>query len=255
MGRVKTSSLLLCLFLVETVCVAPSCAKQPVQSNTVKTESQREPNSTPASSTAAQNSPALKPVTDPMTAAASPSSLPPPALREVGVTVTRVFQKVAVVETTSNTSFVVGDFNGDGSEDLAVVVKPNEAQLPEVNNELANWILEDPRKVLLPRAGVALPPPNRPVPVRAEKGDTLLAIIHGVGAQGWRNAESRQTFLLKNGPGSNLSTRSMKSLRESKDKQKLPPIRGDAISGAIEGKAGLIVWTGAKYAWYSPDVK
>jgi len=83
----------------------------------------------------------------------------------------------------------------------------------------------------------------------------LLAIIHGVGPQGWRSTEAKQTFLLKNGAGTNMTTESKKSLRESKDKQKLPPIRGDAIRSVIDRKSGLILWTGAKYAWYSPEVK
>ena len=174
-------------------------------------------------------------------------------MTEVTDAVTRVFQKVAAAGTASKPSFTVGDFNGDGFQDLAVVVKPNEGQLPEVNNEMANWILEDPQQVPLPRSNLALPPTKRPPPVRVEKGDTLLAIIHGVGPQGWRSADARQTFLLKNGPATNMTTQLMKSLRESKDRQRLPPIRGDAINGTIGGKSGLIVWTGAKYAWFSPD--
>jgi len=228
MRRMKTSSFLLFLCLAGTACLAPACANQTAQNDTAKTTSQSESNSTPASPIA-QSSPALQLAADPTTAKTSPSPLPSPTMIEVSDAVTRVFQKVAIAGTASKTSFVVGDFNGDGSEDLAVVVKPNEGQLPEVNNELANWILEDPKKVFLPRSGLALPPANKPAPVRAEKGDTLLAIIHGVGAQGWRNGEARQTFLLKNGPGSNMTSESMKSLRQSKDKQKLPPIKGDAI--------------------------
>ena len=91
-------------------------------------------------------------------------------------------------------------------------------------------------------------------PVRAEKGDTLLAIIHGVGAKGWRNPEAKQTFLLKNGAGSDMTVRALKDVPASKGKTKLPPLRGDTISETVDGKAGILFWTGAKYAWHpSPE--
>ena len=126
------------------------------------------------------------------------------------------------------------------------------AELPQVNNELANWTLEDPKKVFIPgRDAVARPPAK---PVQVERGDTLLAIIHGVGPQGWRNAEARQSFLLKNGVGSGMMTETATILRHTKERQKLPPVRGDAIRQKLGGKAGLIFWTGAKYAWYSAGV-
>ena len=95
-------------------------------------------------------------------------------------------------------------------------------------------------------------PPNKPV--HAEKEDSLLAIIHGVGAQGWRAPEAKQTFLLKNGAGSNMTVLALKPLLASKGKAKLPPMRGDTISQTIGGRPGILFWTGAKYAWYpSPE--
>ena len=147
----------------------------------------------------------------------------------------------------------VGDFNGDGSTDLAVITKVSAASLKEINNELANWLLEDPRSVPVPGTNAA----NRmvpPKPVHAEAGDTLLAIIHGVGAKGWRNPEAKQTFLLKNGAGSNMTVLAVKDLAASKSKPKLPPLRGDTISETVNGKSGMLFWTGAKYAWQpSPE--
>lgn len=161
----------------------------------------------------------------------------------------RVFEKAALPVTSPNPTFVVGDFNGDGSEDLAVVVKPNEDALSEINNELANWILEDPRKVTIPKPNAA---PSAPLkPVRAEKGQMLLAIIHGVGPKGWRNPEAKQTFLLKNGAGNGMATEPVRTMLNTKDKQKLPPLKGDAIGETIGGTSGLLYWTGARYAWYS----
>src|SRR5207248_6510865 len=135
-----------------------------------------------------------------------------------------------------------------GSEDLAVVTKAGENSLAEINSELANWTLEDPNKIPIPGARPATQM-NPPLPVRAEKGDPLLAIIHGVGPKGWRNPEAKQTFLLKNAAGSNMTVLAVKDLAASKSKPKLPPLRGDAISETVDGKSGMLFWTGAKYAW------
>lgn len=253
MTRQKISSLLLCLLLVGTVCLVPACARPPAENNTAQTAP---PQSNPAEKVASptsQGSPLGLSITNQPAAKASPA--PAPKISEVREAVKRVFESVTTPDATPGPIYVVGDFNGDGSEDLAVIVKPNEGKLSEVNNEVANWILEDPRKVFIPRANATAPLPSQPAPVRAEKGDMLLAIIHGVGPQGWRSTEAKQTFLLKNGGASNMTAESLKSLRASKDKQKLPTIRGDAIHSAIDGKSGLILWTGAKYAWYSPDLK
>lgn len=177
-----------------------------------------------------------------------PTPLPPPGIDQIRDAVARIFEKAATPDSTVDPGFVVGDFNGDRSQDLAVVVKASEASLGEINNELANWILEDPRTVLVDRNLSNRVPPNKPV--HAEKGDNLLAIIHGVGAQGWRAPEAKQTFLLKNGAGSNLRVQSAKDLRNANGKQRLPPLKGDAISETIGAKSGLVFWTGAKYAWY-----
>jgi hypothetical protein len=175
----------------------------------------------------------------------------PPNPTEIRDTVARVFEKAATPDP-SRPGFAVGDFNGDGSEDLAVAVKPGENSLSEINNELANWLLEDPRTVVINTASTVRPPPVKPV--RAEKGDSLLAIIHGVGPQGWRNPAAKQTFLLKNGAGSNMTVLAVKDLTASNGKAKLPPLRGDTISETVGGKAGILFWTGAKYAWHpSPE--
>ena len=130
------------------------------------------------------------------------------------------------------------------------MTKASDSSLKELNSELANWTLEDPRRIPIPgtKAANELTPPKL---VRAEKGDTLLAIIHGVGPKGWRNPEAKQTFLLKSGSGSEMKTEPAAVLLNSKDKRKLPPLGGDAIRQTVAGQSGLLFWTGAKYAWYS----
>src|SRR5215471_5159777 len=149
-----------------------------------------------------------------------PAPLPPPNNNQVHQAITRIFEKAITTDASPN--FVVGDFNGDGSEDLAVVVKPTEGALAEINSGVANWLLEDPH--------TAVPPdnPHRQTasikPVFVEKGDILLAIIHGVGAQGWRHAEARQTFLLRNAAGSELRVQSIDVLKKSKANATLPQL-------------------------------
>ena len=244
MRRERPPSVLVSVLLMLAASVLTSCDKPSDQTKTSELEPRVESNATPTP----QTPQFLQPIASP-----SPSAppAPPPRLDEVRSAMARVFAKVAEPETTSAPAYVVGDFNGDGSQDLAVITRASAASLGEINNELANWVLEDPRSVPMPGA------PAKPAlakPVRAEKGDTLLAIIHGVGAKGWRNPEAKQTFLLKNGAGSDMTVRALKDVPVGRGKTKLPPLRGDTISETVDGKAGILFWTGAKYAWHpSPE--
>jgi hypothetical protein len=250
MLRQGMNALLMCVLMAATSFALCGCTRSPEESKRAEVQPRTE---TPATiATPSPRSSQSPQIVKDQTAKESPAL--PPKPDEVKEVVARVFGKAASPDTTHNPSFVVGDFNGDGSEDLAVEVKAGDGKLAEINNELANWILEDPRNVFIPgRDSAVRTPPNKPV--RAEKGDTLLAIIHGVGARGWRNPEAKQVFLLKNGAGSDMTAQAAKSLRGSKEKQKLPPLKGDAIRQTIGGKPGLLVWTGAKYAWYSTIVE
>jgi hypothetical protein len=244
--RRRTNALGFSLVLLATAFLLPSCAKRSEEAKSVEPAPRVVSATEPVERVLALASPTPTP-----TPASKP--LAPPNPTEIQETVARVFERAATPDTSRDPNFATGDFNGDGSEDLAVAVKASESSLETINSELANWILEDPRNISVQRTGVAQMPSHKPV--RAGKGDILLAIIHGVGPQGWRNPEAKQTFLLKNAAGSNLLGQSVKNLRDKKDKQKLPPLRGDAISETVGGKSGLLFWTGAKYAWYSstPD--
>ena len=189
-----------------------------------------------------------QPIATPITAKPVSS---PPSRDEVIQAVARVFDKVASPDDTHTPSFFVGDFNGDGSEDLAVVFKTDDRSLSEINNQLANWTLEDPEAIPIPGTKTAeqmLPPK----PVKVGKTDSLLAIIHGVGQHGWRNRDARQTFLLRNAVGADIAVQPSKELLSVAGKAKLPPLRGDVITEKLGTRGGMIFWTGAKYAWYSP---
>ena len=209
-----------------------------------------EPHAVSSNSPSPLTPPILQATATPIEANQSPG--PPPKPDEVRDAMARVFDKTVALDEHQVPGFFMGDFNGDGSEDLAVVSRPSENSIPEINNELANWTLEDPRTVPIP--GTKAAEQKLPAkPVRAEKSDSLLAIIHGVGKQGWRSHEARQTFLLKNGAGSNMLVLTRTKLRTGAGNAHLPPLRGDAISQTLGGRSGLLFWTGAKYAWYSPE--
>jgi len=124
----------------------------------------------------------------------APAATPPrigvaqaPKLTEVQDAVKRIFKGAAVVHTDYNPSFLAGDFNGDASLDLAVVLKPTPDKLDEMNQEYPPWLLRDPRFNSHERQRL-----------RVDKDEALLAVIHGFGANDWRDPEATQTFVLKN---------------------------------------------------------
>ncbi len=248
MFRRKTTCVCLFALILATTAPFAGCGRKQEEGKPVVVE--RPVKSPPSPITAIL--PVQQPSINPVAANETPKP-PPPKPEDVDDVLARVYQKVVAPDTAHEPPFVVGDFNGDGSEDLAIPVKPHGEMLGEINNDLANWVLEDPRNISLP-GPLSNPqtPASEKKPVRANKGDSMLAIIHGVGSQGWRNPEARQTFLLKNGVGNDMETQTLKSLRAGKYKQRLPPLRGDGIKETVRGKVGLILWTGAKYAWYSP---
>src|SRR5207302_9609396 len=116
------------------------------------------------------------------------STLLPPRLDEVQDVVKRVFKDAALIDTSRNSNFITGDFNGDSSQDIAIVLKPAPGKLSQMNEEFPAWILKDP---FAPNQ-VGMPP------LRVTESEPLLAVIHGYGPNGWRDAQATQTFLLKN---------------------------------------------------------
>ena len=244
MSHARTASQSLFLLILLNASLLMGCAKPAPEAT--KSKPERRAESTPIlPPRKSEYAPSL---ISPTPTPARPAPLPPPKVDQVRDAVARIFEKAATQDTSLKPGFVAGDFNGDGSEDLGVVVKASESSLGEINNEFANWTLEDPRNVPINRIVLTTRVPPRK-PVRVEKGDTLLAIIHGVGPQGWRAPEAKQTYLLKNGAGSKLLVRTSEELRKAS--QKLPPLRGDVLNETIGGKSGFVFWTGARYAWYS----
>lgn len=158
---------------------------------------------------------------------------------EVQQAVKRIFKDAAVLDTNYNPSFLTGDFNGDGSQDIAVILKP--VKLDEMNQELPPWLVRQPRT-------------NKVTPVRIpiDKNDTLLAVIHGYGENHWRDPEATQTFVLKDVVGSNLKVESPKDFIAANTGRKLPRPQGDLIGETVGGSVGYLYYAQATYSWYDP---
>lgn len=187
--------------------------------------------------------PALPPENTPVMDQQQMSKLPLPKPAEVKEVVARVFKNAVAIAENHNPYFLVGDFNGDHSQDIAVVIKPVAGKLSELNQEYPPWMLKDP---FHPN----LPPQVRPKPLQVDLPDILLAVIHGYGVNGWRDPEATQTYLLKDAVGSTINTKPAKALIAANSGKKLPKLFGDTIAQVIEGTSGFLYYTGAGYAWY-----
>jgi hypothetical protein len=169
--------------------------------------------------------------------------LPPPQVNEVQEAVKRVFKETVLVDTGSKPAFIVGDFNGDFSQDVAVLLKPATDKLSELNGEFPTWILRDLAAPATQPGGPRL---------RIAANDKLLAIIHGYDAKGWRDNQATQTHLLKNAARSDLEAYSAKEFAAAYAGKKLPQLQGDVVGQEIEGKLRCIYYSGATYSWYDP---
>jgi hypothetical protein len=219
---------------------SPAASPQPTSQSAAKREA-LPPSSDPQPDTTAQPSP-------------TPATFAPPQVSEVRAALERTY-KGAVALDERHLRAVVGDFNGDGSEDLAVEVRPAPGRVPALNDELANWIVTDPRKVVPPdprnfdpHQGVQkLAPPSGPT--RVEAGDTLLVVIHGFKESGWRNPEALQTYVLKNAAGSGMSVQPRAEAQAAAQKH-TPRLLGDVIRQRLDNEQGFLYWTGASYGWF-----
>jgi hypothetical protein len=181
---------------------------------------------------------------------------PAATLAEAQSAVSRIYRTALTVNTKrSDGPILVGDFNNDGSQDIAVIVKPVRGTLSTLNSPYAPWILEDLSKIELPveRNGVRVLPP-KPGPVKIEENDELLVIVHGYQQSGWRNRQAQQSYLLRHAIGDNLETRPFKDVMMDSTKQSSHTrVGGDVIKARVADHEGFVYWTGAKYAWYKKE--
>lgn len=176
------------------------------------------------------------------------------ATADVADAIARVFAGAASPESAAGGRWFAGDFNGDGIEDLAVVVRPEPSRIGDINHELANWILEDPRprETAGPVAastsgrGGVIPASHPPARPRTAPGEELIAIIHGYGPAAWRNPDARQTFVLTRATGSHMETAPIAAIVPN---WPADLAARDVITETLDGRPGYLYWTGSRYAW------
>ena len=161
---------------------------------------------------------------------------------EVQEAVRRVFKQSVVIDSSTNPNFFTGDFNGDLSQDLAVIIRPLPDKLAEMNEEYPPWLLRDP----------TTSDEDRKIKLSVEENDVLLAIIHGYGDNDWRDSQATQTFVLKNVVGSNPSVRTAKDFLSANSGRKLPRPQGDLIEQTVHGTNGYLYYASTNYSWYDP---
>jgi hypothetical protein len=231
---------LVCLFLIVMACfLSSSCSKTAPQ----RVEEKPLP-------------PAPLPTADAAEVKRTPE-LPAAKPAEVEQAIERVFKGAVTIKTDQTPYFIVGDFNGDHSQDLAVAVKPTPGNLMAINDELAPWILVEPVETAKPaQKGAPYSKLHAEMARRRrvviEERDNLLAVIHGFQSKGWRDPQATQTYVLKDAVGAKMETQAPKQIVWAGNKDKLPRIWGDVIAQSINEQYGFLYYNGAKYSWYDP---
>ena len=162
-----------------------------------------------------------------------------PKLPEVHDAIKRIFRDAAVLNQNYNPNFLMGDFNGDASQDLAVIIKP--VNLEEMNQDYPPWLVRAPRTSRVDRTRLKI-----------ERDEALLAVIHGYGTNDWRDPEATQTFVLKDVVGNDLKVHTGKEFVAANAGRKLPRAQGDLIGETVQGTRGFLYYAVSTYSWYDP---
>lgn len=186
------------------------------------------------------------------------TDLPPPTVDEVRNAIERNFQQAVSFGPDGKREFFTGDFNGDGSQDIVVLVNPVKEKLPDINSSVANWMIADPVALATHANGMGAPKDAEAARVSSkpsvtEQDGSLLAVIHGYGLQGWRDPEARQVYLLKNAAGDQLRAARKSEMAQTGAKDgPFPYLYGDVIRERLAGEPGFIYFSGAGYEWFTP---
>ena len=171
---------------------------------------------------------------------------PPASPPEVSATLARVFGN-AVVPSSDARAFATGDFNGDGSADLAVLVRPRRTKLGTINDELANWTIQDANQFFTPPAGQRVVFRDKAKRPTAQGNQLLLAVVHGYGQEGWRDNRARQAYLVLHAGCAPLQSIPAHGHIEN------APASIKLSDLIYEGsrRSEFLFWTGSQYAWGS----
>lgn len=234
------------------LCLLAACVLSPACKESAGTGGNSSPR--PAPSPVTNATPPATPLT------AIPAAMPievqptteakPATNAEARASLERVYRRAVAVDESRPDHFVTGDFNGDGSGDLAVAVKPSRDMLGEINSDFSNWIVADPRAAVPFDLNQKKQTPPPAGPVKIEQSDALLAIVHGHGAEGWRSPQATQSYLLKGVAAQGLRSVAVRNYPPALMVRKNLNARADIISGKLAGTDGFLYWSRGKYVWH-----
>jgi hypothetical protein len=172
---------------------------------------------------------------------ALPSNAPDrrPERAHVQPALDHAFGRALAPDPDARPSFVVGDFSGDGVFDLAVAVRPRAGSLGTLNDDLPTFRLQD--------ATGSEPSSGPPPPLRA--GEPLLAVVHGLAGVAWDLQVDRPAYLVRHAAGERMKTQPFAAVPTAVRMRVARAHEGEVIAVARGTGAGIVLWTGASYAW------
>jgi hypothetical protein len=159
---------------------------------------------------------------------------------------------------TISPSYLIGDFNGDGIDDIAVPVKLSHEL--DSNNKAKTPFWFDKAGACtgqLPEGVYTSPPTFTMSDLARYRGWPILLVIHGTRESGWNNTQPQQQFVIVDAWDQGKKIMSLyrgklKPVPNGDNPQIVtPPHFGDALLMLIEGGKGTaILWDGEGYCWY-----
>ncbi len=167
---------------------------------------------------------------------------------ETEAVINRAFNSRVEVEGERRPFYLSGDFNGDGWQDIAVVVRlkddAEQLKMTKTASVLDPWLAAaagaDGEEAS--EGGLQTDEPG------ASAGDLALAVIHGT-KDGWKASAPESRYLLLNSVFDELRIHRGK-IEVGASGGTPPVVKGDAIYTGSEVASGIIYWDGAAYRWY-----
>jgi hypothetical protein len=154
----------------------------------------------------------------------------PAGLQEL---VTKQFGKEFQIRTELPAPFITGDFDADGVEDIAIVVG---AHHPLSHGAEFGFVAFSPEDEYY---GYGDPKIMTNTEWERWEDRKFILVIHGAGAEAWRNDHPKGKYLLVNLPFDHIY------VVRTKIKKKLQ----DAIGGESSVMSSVVYWTGKKYKY------